>query len=218
MARMTDKQYEFWTRLLLVIAVGSSIGFAKAGELSGWLGWLVGAIGIAAVVAGSVIHFRNMEQSDGESNSKQKSAPPLLGAGASLSKVSSGQEATADQLAFWHTQHAVETNFDRLLQIYRLQAAGTSHAVPRAYRHWLVHHDMVHDNWLHLESEKRLKEHQTETSFVDEVVEIVNRLSPECEFEFDQEHRLTIRPRSHAATVQPDVLFSLGIHKEHGPA
>lgn len=212
---MTDRQYEFWTRLCLLIAIASSIGFEKAGRFSSWLGWLVGGIGIAAAIAGSIIYFYNLERGDSEAESKQRSAAVDSNVGDSPAEMQNREEVvTPDQLAFWHMQSSQET-LERVLYL----GSGYSHA--RGYRNWAVHQDVahyggvVHYYWAQTE-EKRLRERERE-NFVDEVVEIVKRLSQECEFDFDREHRLTIRPRTRA-TIQPDVAFPLGVHKEHGSA
>jgi hypothetical protein len=191
MPRMSEKTYRFWTTLCLILAVASAFLFDGAGHLN----WLVGVVGIVAAIASACIYFYN---STSEPDSKQKEEYDLQ-------PVSAAHE------------YIVAESHEYIDAEYVDDRAGEGEVLKDAYRQlslWslkIPHADLSKENvlvylneWPHTldtnywryraDSREEIQPKQ----FVNEVVEIVERLSKTCEFELNLRGGLIIRPRSTA--------------------
>ena len=163
---MSKKRYEFWTRLCLIVAVCSAISFDKMGHL----GWLAGAVGIVSAVIAMAIYFCN----DGEKQKSENREPAPLAENLHDSSAESDTEHRYfgdKQLTFWAAEMSRARLPEQRIRVYFDAAA-------------LYFSQREVEN--KLDRERRL--------FVDGVVEIVERLSPTCDFELNPNGRLTIRP------------------------
>jgi hypothetical protein len=183
---MSEKTYGFWTTLCLVIAVASAFLFDKAGHLS----WLVGAAGVAAAVVAVSIYFYN-SGSEPQPAQREYSEPQqtvatyvdLVGVDQGSLLNRTGQE----QLALWSLNLPELELSKEDIAVYVHALKWPEYVAPVAMHYWnYVDHP---------------REVRQAGVFVNEVVEIVERLSNICEFELNLGGGgLIIRPRSMHAT------------------
>jgi hypothetical protein len=199
MGRMTEKSYEFWTKLCGLGAVASAVVFDKAGHLN----WLVGAFGIVSTIIGIVIYFYNAGGKKDESREERADSYvnvvplPVVNNSMGIMEAPHHGEISANQLAFWSLKaDQLEVSEQRTITFY----------VDSSARSALYHYRKKVE-----EEQKQVRESRM---FVDEVVEIVQRLSPTCEFEWNLGGHLTIRPRAQTVGIEP---YSLGFVQSDSP-
>jgi len=183
---MTARAYNILTTACLAVAVASAIMFDKAGHYS----WLAGAAGIAAAICAASAYFRNCRADD---SSKQEgvrpSSLPVTASPASVIDIGRDGTWAARQPiggAEWpgiqgHLWPMVEGN---------VAPPQSSHLRLYVSGHLLYeqHHPAV------VVFGRKARDVGSERHIlVDEIVQLVERLSPTCEVELALDGRITIR-------------------------
>jgi hypothetical protein len=168
--KMSAKRYELLTASCLVAAVVSSFLYGKSAALN----WAAIGLGVAAGLGAAFTYFYNSRNLD-DSKVEQMAKPAIL----AHREVA---EALLDTSIPRHVEFRVQKKF-----------WGGQHEIcaldpPRTGRYFAIYYKHVNA----ASSPIRLRERRL---FLDEVVELVDRLSPTCEFELSMEGRITIRPK-----------------------
>jgi hypothetical protein len=187
---MNAKKYELLTRVFFLTAVVSSMLYGKLGSLR----WMALGLGIAAAVGAAATYFYNVYSSE---------RPPEE----AVSKVS--REAQA-QTALAHSREVrvalVEGRERRVARMVAGPRSGIQGTLWRESLRRSVVEEGKHGRYYMMvaEYQKHLSEgvirqerlHIRERQlFLDEVVELVNRLTPTCEVQVSlADRQLTIRP------------------------
>jgi len=178
---MSDKKYQFWTALCLATAISSSLLFDKYGELRA----AFGTIGILSAIAAAILYFRQeIAHRPDDVKDTQAVASKKIEIVKTQEPLSAPLGAHVNQLSLWANQSVGLTTGSRR----RSYTFYVSTSEKRdAYYYRLVARDRMAVE----ESHKRdLRQY-----FVEEVVEIVQRLSKSCEFEWKPTGELKILPR-----------------------
>lgn len=185
---MNARKYELLTRAFFLTAIVSSLLYGKLGSLN----WIALGLGIAAAVGAAATYFWNAYSSEKKSLQEAKpqtfqdtqvqaAVPRERYVARSVGMVAGPKRAIQGTL--WREAvRASVVDEGKLGQYYMLVAEYQKHLSEAATR----------QEWRRRERHVFLRERKM---FLDEVVELVNRLTPTCEVQVSlTEGHLTIRP------------------------
>lgn len=181
---MTAKAYNVVTTVCLAVAVGSAIMFDKAGHHN----WVAGAAGIAAAICAASAYFRNSGADDSCKQDGVRPSLPAAASPASLAEIGRSTWAARQPIpdAEWS---GVQGSLWPMLQgsavpsqSSRLRLYVSGHLL------YEQHHPAV------VVFGRRARDVVSGRHvLVDEIVQLVERLSPTCEVELALDGRITIR-------------------------
>jgi hypothetical protein len=185
---MSAKRYELVTTSCLVAAVVSSFLYGKSGSLN----WLALSLGVAAAITAVSIYFYNARSVDNiEAEDRTQLALPDMVRrqdAAHVARPIEGEHVRLSEVSVIYKANSQSCFWD----------APTTSEPPARIRYYALYHKRLANELsrktLANEIASPRRPFRERQLFLDEVVELVNRLAPTCEIELSLEGRLTIKP------------------------
>jgi hypothetical protein len=197
MSRMSERNYDLWTKACLAGAVVSAMVFDKAGSWN----WLVGAFGIVSAIVGVAVYFYNSRDDEPAEEEHSRTSAMVAHMETLQPKFYGGEapdpRSEMRQLAFWAADVPQPDEAQGIR--FSVQVHDTLNTRFYSGMKWALKFQEF--------EEAHSRAFRDENNFVAEVVEIVERLSPTCEFELSAQGGLIIRPRLVQRSASPEHLW-----------